>query len=115
VPSIIGDFPETLGPVIAASAEYLDRDVPEMDLDAVAVELDLVEPARAAGIFSIDVASAGSMKPGNAALTPMAARFLRWNATNKTPCTTQFKLTQLGSFRMRLELFLFFPVFTTQF
>ena len=32
------------------------------------------------GILSIEVASAGSTKPGNGTLTPIAAGFLRWNA-----------------------------------
>ena len=34
----------------------------------------------AAGWDLFDVARAGSMKPGNAALMPMAEGFLRWNA-----------------------------------
>jgi len=35
-----------------------------MDLNSVAVELDLVNPAFASATLSIDVASDGSMKPG---------------------------------------------------
>ena len=50
-----------------------------MDLDPIAVEFNLVEPA-VAGWDLFDVARAGSMKPGNAALMPMAEGFLRWNA-----------------------------------
>jgi hypothetical protein len=49
-------------------------------LNAVAVELDLVNPTLADGTLSTDVASSGSMKPGKAALTPIVAGFLRWNA-----------------------------------
>jgi len=33
----------------------------------------------------MDDASAGSMKPGKGALTPIAAGFFRWNATIATP------------------------------
>ena len=47
VPSIVGDLLEALGPVVAAPGEDLDRLVGEMDLDPVAVELDLVDPAVA--------------------------------------------------------------------
>jgi hypothetical protein len=45
-----------------------------VDLHPVAVELDLMDPD---GTRSIDDASAGSMKPGYVAFTPIAAGFLR--------------------------------------
>jgi len=48
-----------------------------MHLDAVAIELDLVIHRSPAGTLSIDEARAGSMKPGRAALTPIASGFLR--------------------------------------
>src|SRR4029077_3213068 len=48
VPFGVGDLAETLGPVIAAPGEDLDRLVGEMDLHPVAVELDFMYPARAA-------------------------------------------------------------------
>jgi hypothetical protein len=35
-----------------------------MDLNPVAIKLDLVNPAFVSGTLSIDVASDGSMKPG---------------------------------------------------
>jgi hypothetical protein len=47
VPGIGCDLSETVGPVIAAPGEYLDSSVPEMDLDPVAIELDLMHPALA--------------------------------------------------------------------
>jgi hypothetical protein len=47
MPGVVGDLAKALGPVVAAPREYLDRLVGEMDLDAVAVELDLVKPAPA--------------------------------------------------------------------
>ena len=37
----------SVGPVIAATREYLGRPVAQVYLDAVAVEFDLVDPARA--------------------------------------------------------------------
>jgi hypothetical protein len=77
MPRLVGDLPEALGPVIAAAGEDLYRCVSQMDLNAIAVELDFMDPARAAGTFSIDVASAGSINPGKGAFTPIAAGFLR--------------------------------------
>jgi len=64
VPGIGCDLSETI-PVVTAPGEYLDSGVPKMDLNPVAVELDLVNPERSpAGTLSVDVASDGSMKPG---------------------------------------------------
>jgi hypothetical protein len=40
-------FSETIGAVIAAPGEHLDGGIPEVDLDPVAVELDLVNPPLA--------------------------------------------------------------------
>jgi hypothetical protein len=42
---IIGDLLEPFRPVVAAPGEDLDVLVGDVELDAVAVELDLVEPA----------------------------------------------------------------------
>jgi hypothetical protein len=49
VPCVGGDLLEAVGPIVAAPGEHLDLGVGEMDLDAIAVELDLVDPAIAAG------------------------------------------------------------------
>jgi len=49
VPGIGSDLSETVGPVVAAPGEHLDGGVPEMDLDPVAIELDLMNPAFASG------------------------------------------------------------------
>src|SRR5207247_1544759 len=49
VPGIGRDLSETVRPIIAASGEHFDGGVPEMDLDAIAVELDLMEPTLAGG------------------------------------------------------------------
>ncbi len=54
-----------------------------MDLDPVTVELDLVYHLPPDGTLSTDVANSGSMNPGYGALTPIAAGFLRWNATQE--------------------------------
>jgi hypothetical protein len=48
-----------------------------MDLHAVSVELDLMNPAGAGWHLRIEDAKAGSMKPGNGALTPRTSVFLR--------------------------------------
>jgi hypothetical protein len=48
MPSVIGDLLEALGPIVATPGQYLDAFVGEVDLDPVAVELDLVDPAFAA-------------------------------------------------------------------
>jgi hypothetical protein len=74
VPGVVGDLPEAFGPVVAAAGEDLDRLVGQVDLDAVAVELDFVNPARPG---RTEDARAGSMKPGKGALTPIAAGFRR--------------------------------------
>ena len=47
VPGVVGDLAETIGPVVAAAGEDLDGFVGEVDLDPVAVELDLMNPALA--------------------------------------------------------------------
>jgi hypothetical protein len=55
---------EALSPVIAAACEYPDTFVDDVKLDAVAVELDLMQPALAARHLSYRRRQAGSMKPG---------------------------------------------------
>lgn len=62
MPRIRSDLPEAVCPVVAAPREYLHSGVSKLDLHAVAIELDLVDPAI--GTFSIKVANAGSMNPG---------------------------------------------------
>jgi hypothetical protein len=47
MPSVGDDLPEAIGPVITSPGENLRRPVSQVDLDAVTVELDLVNPARA--------------------------------------------------------------------
>jgi hypothetical protein len=48
-----------------------------MDLDAVAIELDFMNPSPSGRTLSIDNAKAGSTKPGNGAFTPIAAGLRR--------------------------------------
>jgi len=45
VPGIGRDLSETVGPVVTAPGEHLDGGVPEMDLNPVAIKLDLVNPS----------------------------------------------------------------------
>jgi hypothetical protein len=51
VPRIVGSLLETVRPIVAAPGENLDAIIGEMDLDAVAVELYLMDPALAARHF----------------------------------------------------------------
>jgi hypothetical protein len=77
VPGVVSNLLEALGPIVAAAGVDFDRFVSEVDLDAVAIEFDFVDPARSVGTLPMAVASAGSMNPGKGALTPIAAGFLR--------------------------------------
>jgi hypothetical protein len=78
MPGIACDLSETIGPVVAAPGKDLGRRVSDMDLHAVAVELDLMNPTLAArNLFSIEVARAGAMNPGKGALMPTAGGFGR--------------------------------------
>src|ERR1700730_15541132 len=49
MPSIICDFLEPFGPIVAAPREDLDLVVGEMDLHSIAVEFDFVNPSLARG------------------------------------------------------------------
>jgi hypothetical protein len=51
VPGFGCDLSETIGPVIAAPGEHLDGGILEMDLDPVAIELDLMNPSLARRYF----------------------------------------------------------------
>jgi hypothetical protein len=65
-----------------------------VELDAVAIELDLMEPALPLGAFSMEVARAGSMNPGRVpsrlsqvvsyAGTPCSQSLLRWLVDGST-------------------------------
>jgi hypothetical protein len=78
VPGVVGDLPDALGPVVAAPGEDLDRFIGEVHLDAIAVELDLVDPAIAAGYAADRGRQRRLDKSGERrALTPIAAGFFR--------------------------------------
>jgi len=77
VPGIVVDLPEALGPVVAAAAEHLDRSISQMELSAIAIEFDFVNPALPARELVNRGCQRGSMNPGKGALTPIAAGFLR--------------------------------------
>ena len=51
VPGVVGDFLEAIGSVVATTGEHLHGFVNQVHLDAIAVELDFVDPALAAGHF----------------------------------------------------------------
>jgi hypothetical protein len=59
VPSIVGDFLEAVGPAVAAAGKNFYRFIGEMNLHAVAVELDLVDPAFA-GVVILPAPFVGS-------------------------------------------------------
>jgi len=75
------DFAEALVRLSAAAGK--DPASLDVNLDAVAVELNLVNQRAPWGTLSIDDAKAGSMKPGWGALTPRT--FLRRPDTAKAP------------------------------
>ena len=57
-------FPKRFVQSLPPASEDCDCAVGDMHLNPVAIELDLMNPARADGTLSTDVASAGSTKPG---------------------------------------------------
>jgi hypothetical protein len=83
---VSSDLLEPVGPVVAAPREDLNVLVGDMELDAAASNLISCSQRAPDGTFSMEDASAGSMKPGKLALTPMAAGFLRWNAIPTPGC-----------------------------
>jgi hypothetical protein len=42
----VRDLPETPGPIVAATREYLDVFIRDVELNAITVELDFMERAR---------------------------------------------------------------------
>jgi len=77
VPSAVGDLLEAVCPFVTASGKDRHRLVDEVDLDAIAVELDFVIHLDPEGALAIEVARAGSMKPGKGALMAMVVGFRR--------------------------------------
>src|SRR4051812_34328255 len=71
-PSIRSDFVKTFRPIVSASREYLHLCIRKVNLDAIAVEFYFVIHRVPFGDLAIDVAKAGSMKPGRRALMPAA-------------------------------------------
>jgi hypothetical protein len=51
VSGVVGNLPEALGPILAAAGENFYRFVRQVNLDAIAVELDFMNPALAGGRF----------------------------------------------------------------
>jgi len=48
MPCVGCDLSEAIGPVVAAPGEHLDGGISQVDLHAIAIELDLVNPSIAA-------------------------------------------------------------------
>jgi len=59
-----GNGREALGPIQPVSGEDLLPPFVQVNLDAVAVKLDLMKPLVAFGAFDFNVASWGLMNPG---------------------------------------------------
>jgi hypothetical protein len=81
VPRIGGDLFKAVGPIMAAPGEHLHRFIRDMHLHAVAVELDLMQPALAGWHPRYGCRECWRNEARKLALTPTAAGFLRWNAT----------------------------------
>jgi hypothetical protein len=64
VPGVGGHLLEPGGPVVGAAGVDANLSVLQVHLNAVAIKFDLVNPAAAAGTFSMEEAKAGSMNPG---------------------------------------------------
>lgn len=77
MPCIVGDLAEAFGPVMPAPGEYLHLGVGPMHLDAVTVELDLVDPALTGRNLLNRCRQRASMEPGSGALLPIFSGFLR--------------------------------------
>jgi hypothetical protein len=88
VPGVAGDLLEAVRPVVATAGEDLDCGIPEMDLDAVAVELDFMNPARAGRDLLDRRRQRRFDEVGHHGLDADRRRFLRWNAM--TPPRNQF-------------------------
>ena len=80
-----GDLLEAVGPVVAAPGEDLDRLVGQVDLDAVAVELDFVNPALA-GRHLLDRGRQGRLdEAGQWRLDADGRRFFTLKRHSSTP------------------------------
>jgi hypothetical protein len=75
-PGIVGDLLEPVRPVVTAAGEDLDRLVGEVDLHAVAVELDFVDPAGAGRHLLDGCGQGGFDESGQGRLDADRLRFL---------------------------------------
>ena len=75
-PCFVGDLSEALGPVISAPGVDLDRFVREMNLHSIAIELDFVYPAFAAGHLLDGCRKRGLDEAGKGSLDADGRRFL---------------------------------------
>jgi hypothetical protein len=64
MPCVVSNLLGPLGPVVAAPGENRDRCVLDVDLHAIAANLISCIQRAPDGSLVIDVAKAGSMKPG---------------------------------------------------
>ena len=102
VPSVRGNLSKAVGPVVAATGEDLHRGVSEMNLHAVAVELDLVDPPVAGWDLidrrrqlRFDEPRVGRLDADRRRLSPLERHSSKLHATR-----CGFKPSQSGSFRV---------------
>jgi hypothetical protein len=94
-------FLKTLGPIVAAAGENLDGLVHQVNLDAVAVEFDLMDPAIAGRHF-LDRRRQCRFDESGEGRFHADCRWLltlKRHGTNSTNKTGRFKPTAVGSFR----------------
>jgi hypothetical protein len=113
VPGVIGDIPETPGPIVATAGENLEGLVHQVNLARVAVEFDLVDPAIAGRHFLDRRRQCGFDESGEGRFHANCRRLLtlKRHATNSTNKTGRFKLTAVGSFRQSDRNFTYFSRF----
>jgi hypothetical protein len=87
VPSVIGDLAKTVRAIMAAPGENLDCPVGDVELDAVTVEIDLVDLPLTSR-HRLDLGRQCRLDEARVgALMPSAAGFRRRNATQKLHVT----------------------------
>jgi hypothetical protein len=80
VPSVVGDLPEAIGPVVTPPRENPHCFVSEMHLDTIAVELDFMDPSLA-GRHAVDRGRQGRLdEAGEGRLDAQRSGFFPWKA-----------------------------------
>jgi hypothetical protein len=114
VPGVVRDLPETRGPIVAAAGKNLEGLVHQVNLHAVAVEFDLVDPAIAGRHF-LDRRRRVRVRRIRGRVLSRQLPPASYAETPRHKLHEQNRSIQTDSSRIvsteRLELYLFFPVF----